>query len=206
MIRVVVVAATLALRVGLRGLLSNASGIEVAGEAADLDELELIQAEVDVLVLASLSRSDLRDLAESPGPAALVLIEEREDARALVRASRAWGVLPLSASEAELVAAVRALGEGLFVGSPAFVRSLMARSAAPVEAVDAEPLADPLTGREVEVLQLIAQGMANKQIAVALGISEHTVKFHLSSLYSKLGAASRTEAIRFGTRRGMITL
>jgi NarL family two-component system response regulator YdfI len=63
-----------------------------------------------------------------------------------------------------------------------------------------------LTEREGQVLQCIAQGLANKQIAVALGISEHTVKFHLSSIYSKLGATNRTEAVRLGTLQGIIVL
>ncbi len=63
-----------------------------------------------------------------------------------------------------------------------------------------------MTEREGQVLQLTAQGLANKQIAVALGISEHTVKFHLSSLYAKLGVTSRMEAVRAGARRGLVVL
>ena len=69
-----------------------------------------------------------------------------------------------------------------------------------------EPLAEPLTAREKEVLQHMAEGLANKQIALALGISEHTVKFHLSALYAKLGAASRTEAVKRGIELGLISL
>ena len=65
---------------------------------------------------------------------------------------------------------------------------------------------ESLTERELHVLQLLAQGLANKQIALALGISEHTVKFHVSGIYAKLGAASRTEAVRMGVRQGLITL
>ena len=65
---------------------------------------------------------------------------------------------------------------------------------------------EPLTAREMEVIQLMAQGLANKQIALALGISEHTVKFHLSSLYAKLGISSRTEAVKRGIELGLISL
>jgi DNA-binding NarL/FixJ family response regulator len=72
--------------------------------------------------------------------------------------------------------------------------------------LDEEPLADPLTEREAEVLQRVAQGLANKQIAAALTISEHTVKFHVSAIYTKLGATSRTEAVRLGVRKGLIIL
>ena len=66
--------------------------------------------------------------------------------------------------------------------------------------------ADDLTPREKEVLQFIALGLANKTIAGRLGISEHTVKFHVASLLSKLGAASRTEAVLLGARRGLVVL
>ena len=69
-----------------------------------------------------------------------------------------------------------------------------------------EQLIDPLTDREIEVLQLLAQGMANKQIALQLGISEHTVKFHISGIYTKLGVSNRTAAVRMGVRRGLILL
>jgi DNA-binding NarL/FixJ family response regulator len=67
-------------------------------------------------------------------------------------------------------------------------------------------LLDPLTPREVEVLELLAEGLANKAIADRLGISDQTVKFHVASIYSKLGAANRTDAVRRAVRRGLITL
>jgi two-component system, NarL family, nitrate/nitrite response regulator NarL len=72
-----------------------------------------------------------------------------------------------------------------------------------------EPRADfeePLTPREIEVLDLLAQGLPNKAIAVRLGISDQTVKFHVSSISGKLGAANRTDAVRRAVRRGLITL
>ena len=64
----------------------------------------------------------------------------------------------------------------------------------------------PLTDRESEVLGLLSKGLANKQIAAALGISEHTVKFHVSSIYTKLNVTNRTEAVREGLRGGWIAL
>ena len=63
-----------------------------------------------------------------------------------------------------------------------------------------------LTDREHDVLELAGQGFANREIAQQLGISDHTVKFHLSTIYGKLGASSRTEAVRIGLRRGLISL
>ncbi|HEY5902473.1 MAG TPA: helix-turn-helix transcriptional regulator, partial [Anaerolineales bacterium] len=66
--------------------------------------------------------------------------------------------------------------------------------------------APPLSDREIEVLELLAQGLANKQIAGALGISEHTVKFHVSSIYTKLNVTNRAEAVRQGVRQGLIAV
>jgi DNA-binding NarL/FixJ family response regulator len=118
---------------------------------------------------------------------------------------RAWGLLPLDGTAEELAAATRALHEGLVVGAPALLESLLSRPELLAEN-EFEPLDEPLTARETEVLQLLAQGLANKQIAAALQISEHTVKFHISSIYGKLGVTNRTEAVSLGARRGLVAL
>ena len=76
--------------------------------------------------------------------------------------------------------------------------------AEPGDAVD--PLAEPLTPRETEVLALVAEGLSNKAIAGELGISDQTVKFHVSSIAGKLGATSRTDAVRRAVRRGLLIL
>ena len=103
------------------------------------------------------------------------------------------------------MAGVLAAGEGLWVGAPGLVAELM-RLPRGGESSSEDSLIEPLTAREKEVLQLMAQGLANKQIALSLSISEHTVKFHLSSLYAKLGISSRTEAVRRGIELGLISL
>ena len=79
---------------------------------------------------------------------------------------------------------------------------------APVVAADDEDAAfdEPLTAREVQVLELLAEGLPNKAIAARLGISDQTVKFHVASIAGKLGAANRTDAVRRAVRRGLITL
>lgn len=194
------VAAAVALRVGLREVLNSLPDVTVVAEAAHPDELP--QHEADVLVLAG--ASDLDSLEKTT--ALLLLTEDPADAQELFTLSfPAWGVLPLNASEEELTAALHALGEGLWVGTPALMRDLFSRK--PIQTLDETDFhGEPLTGRETEVLQLTAQGLPNKQIALALGISEHTVKFHLSSLYAKLGVTSRTEAVRAGSRRGLVVL
>jgi len=71
---------------------------------------------------------------------------------------------------------------------------------------EAQDLTEPLTAREHEVLEQMAAGLSNRQIAHALGISEHTVKFHVSAILGKLGVSSRSAAIRHGMRQGLVTL
>jgi DNA-binding NarL/FixJ family response regulator len=77
---------------------------------------------------------------------------------------------------------------------------------APVRGAAAAHLPEPLTPREVEVLELLAEGLPNKAIAARLDISDQTVKFHVASIAGKLGAANRTDAVRRAVRRGLLTL
>lgn len=211
MIRVTIVSPNPALRIGLRELLSGRADVKVTGEAVSLEQLDDAETqsefgeETEVILLASVSLARVAALDLSDR-AILLLTDEMEDAESLLMVKpRAWGVLSMSATEEELLAAVRAVGEGLWVGAAGLVSGLM-RGAGRVRLTDGESLAEPLTAREKEVLQQMAQGLANKQIAASLGISEHTVKFHLSSLYAKLGAAGRTEAVRRGIELGLITM
>ncbi len=203
MIRVTVVSPNPALRIGLRELLKNAPEISIVGEAAGYDELDILMEETEVLLLASVT--DLPETGEN-SPAILLLTDRLENAQMLADSpSGIWGVLPMSASEEELEAALNALGEGLWVGAPALLRGVM-REPNRIELTNGDEYLEPLTARETEVLQLIARGLANKQVALKLNISEHTVKFHLSSLYAKLNVSSRTEAIRIGLGLGLISL
>jgi DNA-binding NarL/FixJ family response regulator len=197
LIRIAVVAPGMALRIGLREVLRSLPDVEVAAEAASPHGLP----PVDVLVLAS--ADDLAELEDGAPPVLLLSNDPGEVARLLD--FPVWGILPREAAPEELSAAVHALAEGLWVGSPSLTQNLLRRR--PVAALDdAEEIIDPLTDRERQVLQLTAEGLANKQIAAALDISENTVKFHLSSLYAKLGVTSRTEAVRAGARRGWVVL
>jgi DNA-binding NarL/FixJ family response regulator len=208
-IRVMVVASALAVRVGLRALLSTDQAIEVIREAPVLLDFDDLASGTDVLVIAIASGSNLDFQSALPATAStgvLLLVEDALPSGWELPAlrGRAWGLLPLDASVEELAAAVHAVNEGLVVGLPAMIEPLLERH--PPAQDDVALLVEPLTSREIEVLQLLAQGLANKQIAAALGISEHTVKFHVSSIYTRLGAASRTEAVRLGVRLGLIIL
>ena len=209
-IRVLLVAPALAVRLGLRALLGTDQGIEVIGEAAVLSGFDSLPFSADVWVIAAAPGIALdfqSAVAGSASAGVLLLVEDTLPVgwEHPQLHGHAWGLLPLDSSVEELIAAVRAISEGLFVGAPALIEPLL-ESRRRAVGDDAEPLVEPLTDREIEVLQLLAQGLANKQIAAVLGISEHTVKFHVSGIYTRLGAASRTEAVRLGVRQGLIVL
>ncbi len=204
--RVAVVASTPALRSGLRALLPADERIEVIAEAAALSDLS--EADADVLLVASdefsaeVATAALADY-EAP-PAILLMSEDTQAARLMLGLPlRAWGLLPPDAGEEELLAAVFAVHEGLLAASPALIQPLLGPALAAEEQAELE---EELTEREGEVLQLLAHGFQNKQIALELRISEHTVKFHVSAIYAKLGVTNRTEALRRGARLGLITL
>jgi DNA-binding NarL/FixJ family response regulator len=190
------------MRIGLRELLSRQSGIKVVGETVDLESVN--EKETEMVVLASVSFARL--LENNRSFAILFLTDDVQSLRGLLNSNtRAWGVLSVDATEDELAAAVRAVGEGLWVGAPSLVGDLIRLPGRRESSSEDSPI-EPLTARELEVIQLMALGLANKQIALKLGISEHTVKFHLSALYAKLGISSRTEAVKRGIELGLISL
>jgi DNA-binding NarL/FixJ family response regulator len=125
-----------------------------------------------------------------------------------------FGLLPRDATADEIVAAVDAVGRGLIVLDRTVARRVFAATASgatsdSAAARSAEARFAPgemLTARESEVLQLLAEGLPNKIIAARLRVSEHTAKFHVASIMTKLGAASRTEAVTLAARRGLLIL
>lgn len=191
MIRVLLNVASPALRAGLGALLSSDETIRL------VNDLLAEESEADVVITpASQASFSTNGLESASAAATLFLSDDPLNIRELTRSLRVWGILPTDASAEELTAAVHALSQGLIVGTS----TLLFES-------ESEPLSHgPLTDRESEVLGLLAKGLANKQIAVALGISEHTVKFHVSSIYAKLNVTNRTEAVREGLRGGWIAL
>ena len=199
MIRVLLVAPSPALRAGLRSLLSSDDKIKIVDERNEWsDSLDDRQYEADVVITTSASFASYSDdeVEALPSAAILFLRDEPFNIKLIASSSRVWGILPLETSADELCAAIHALSQGLIVGT----HQLLFTS-------EEETLArGTLTDREAEVLALLAKGLANKQIAVVLGISEHTVKFHVSSIYSKLNATNRTQAVREGLRNGWIVL
>ena len=114
------------------------------------------------------------------------------------------GVLPADVAPAQLLSAVAAVAKGLLVLQPG--EQALAAASTQFRNGESTELFEPLTPREKEVLQMLAGGLGNKQIAARLKISEHTAKFHVASILGKLGASSRTEAVSLGLRRGLILL
>ncbi|HLW36798.1 MAG TPA: response regulator transcription factor, partial [Candidatus Eremiobacteraceae bacterium] len=143
-------------------------------------------------------------LASARIPVVAVIANKAESAWAaeLVRAG-VRAVLPLDVGSEELHAAIAAAAKNLVSLDADFLPALFSRAAS-VRGVDGN--ASHLTARERDVLQMMADGLANKAIAQRIGISTHTVKFHVGSIMSKLNATSRTEAVTLGIRRGLILL
>ncbi len=223
MIQILVVSPTPALRAGLHALLSGDPDLVVTMATSLANPLvETGPAEANLLqpglalpgvVVATQGGIDLSEPGLQTDQALLLVTDDVQEIQALAQADlRAWGVISSETTAEALQAAVHALAEGLVVASPEVLRQALSASAdSAVPAFqpgeeDGELPLDPLTERENEVLLRVAQGLTNKQIALALGISEHTVKFHVSSIYSKLGVSNRTEAVRKGARRGWIPL
>jgi DNA-binding NarL/FixJ family response regulator len=155
--------------------------------------------------LVALEPSAVPPVREAGPRGSLALLAEA--ARVAAEQGAGFGALRRDATEQEVVAALRAVATGLVALDRRLAEALLAapeRLAAPA---GAPALAEePLTSRELEVLQLLAEGLPNKTIAQRLHISEHTVKFHVSAIMTKLGAASRTEAVTQAARRGLLLL
>ena len=201
-------------RAGLRSMLEGpeiGDGVLMVGEAGSLVEAgpELSEADVVVVVEDESVEETARTVAESvaeEGTQAILLLSEDDRSLPALRslAPRGWGMVSPDAPPEEIGAAVAAVARGLVVLPRALTERLLQGPAVFGGAV--EELVEPLTAREREVLELLGQGLSNKMIARDLHISEHTAKFHVSSIYTKLGALSRAEAVSLGARHGLISL
>lgn len=205
--RVFIVALTPMVRAGLRSMLEAVEGtdVRVSGESgAPADPLPgtpLAASEVVLLADEDLLDETALALAED-GAQGLVLLSEDEGSASRLRTLplKGWGIVSPDAPPEELGAAVVAAGQGLVVMPKAAAEHALG------ETTTVEELPEPPTARESEVLGLLARGLSNKMIARELHISEHTVKFHISSLYAKLAVSNRAEAVSQGARHGLITL
>ena len=215
MIRVFVVAASPVVRAGLSAVVATSSKLTVVGTASDLDALtrEFEQLQPDVLLLdvsgqfQELVWEKLLSSQQQPYPAIVVLTDELDslDLEAALRAG-VRSILPSSSTESEIVAAVEAIALGLVVLHSDTIEFLLPLKESSVRDKQTTNPVQALTPREIEVLQMLGSGLSNKAIAKRLNISEHTVKFHVSSIFQKLSVSTRTEAVTVGVRLGLIML
>jgi len=195
---------------GLQLAVSADPRFEIVGKLSHSAEtgLELASLQEDVILFDGLE-GDIDEFLSGPfkenRSRRVVLLAEDLTRAETVRLmqSGVQAILPRDSSASEITSALHVVSEGLVVFSPNFLRLLLPTPSEGGEQ-DFEYLIDPLTTRESEVLALLAGGAGNKEIAAQLRISEHTAKFHVSAILSKLGATTRTEAVSRGYRLGLI--
>jgi len=206
-IRIAVMATSAVRRAKLESIVRSHADFQLAGSFGAVASLMSFarSTEPDVLVIDSDSIRDL--LLEPLSEAAIVLLTEVSDARSISRLLRI-GVRAILSRESDpdnVLSAIYAAYDGLVLLSTATADGLAGVFGDHLAEVDDE-LSEEITSRETEVLRMLAEGLVNKDIAARLGISEHTVKFHISSILDKLGASTRTEAVTLGIRRGLIPI
>lgn len=205
-VRVVIIAGDPLARAGLASLLDDRDELVLLGQIGPdrrlLDNLDLYSPDVIIWDLgwdAEEAPAEMADLQESQLP--LLALLPHDELAPAVWAAGAAGLLLRDVGGMRLVTAIQAVARDLRVLDPT-----LAPAVSSLTITEETPLAEPLTPREQEVLQLLAEGLANRAIAQELGISEHTVKFHVNAIMGKLEAQSRTEAVVRATRLGLILL
>ncbi len=193
-------------RAGLEALLKSAPALKLVGSLQGTQAMVQRATELQPdVILADLERdSSLRSNGSADFPV-VVLIDQQDPiwtAQALRSGVKA--ILPREAGIEEILPAILAAHAGLVLLDSTVTQNLVQRVRGP--APELETGQERLTPREIEVLAMLAEGLGNRQIADRLGVSDHTIKFHISSILDKLGAATRTEAVTLGLRTGLILL
>ncbi|GAP95553.1 response regulator transcription factor [Leptolyngbya sp. NIES-2104] len=194
MIRVFIIAQSIVTQAGLTALLTP--DLAIAGSAIRPASISSAIDASDATVIL-LEQDAMSDVSEVEIPIVLLLDDSSAIAEFLQAGIRS--ILPSDVSREQLTEAIKATSAGLSVLHPELIDSMFVPTVR-----SSEPM--PLTPREVEVLTMLAEGLGNKAIAQHLNLSEHTVKFHISSIFSKLDVSSRTEAVILGAKQGWILL
>ena len=212
-IRVLLADDHIIMRKGLRLLLERQPNITVVGEAADGREcVELAQREKPDVVVMDLAMPNLNGIeaarqivAQDPNVAVAVLSMHSDESyviRALKAGARAY--LLKDSAESDLIAAIKALSDGKSFFSPAISRLLVEDYMRQLERKGIDDSYELLTTREREILQLLAEGRANKDVAALLNLSLHTVETHRGNILQKLNLHSQAELILYAIRKGVI--
>lgn len=208
-LHIMVIAASPQRRASLAAMAVNAAHARVTS-IPGISLERIFQAAPDLILVdmdsGLLSNAVLRLAQALPGGTGLVILTDNPDPNWVMMVLRAGAnaVLSRDVTEDELRLAVLAAESGLVLLHPTSAQNLGSQSF--TQNHDAAILGESLTVREKEVLALVREGLGNKDIASRLNISEHTVKFHISSILGKLNAGSRTEAVSQGIRRGFISI
>jgi two-component system, NarL family, response regulator YdfI len=206
-IRIAVMATSAIRRAKLESIVRSHAEFQLAGSFGAVASVmsSARSAELDVIVIDS---DAIHDLLVQPTPdGAIVLLTEVSHGRSIARLLRSGvrAILTRESDPDDVLSAIYAAYDGLVLLSTAAAESLAAvYGDLPLEVED--ELSEEITSRETDVLRMLAEGLVNKDVAARLGISEHTVKFHISSILDKLGASTRTEAVTLGIRRGLIPI
>lgn len=207
-IRVVVIAVSPVIRMGLSAMLDDNPKLAVVESGVDLDSLtsKIEQLQPDV-VLYDWNGNDYETITQQSLSATIILTDELEDINlGTVLAAGVKGILPQDSEESEIIAAIKAVASGLVVLHPEIVDNLGLHKETNLQKKSDLDSIQTLTPREIEILQMLTRGLSNKAIAQQLHISDHTVKFHVSSIFQKLNVSTRTEAVAVGVRLGLIML
>ena len=201
-------------REGTKEMLDREEDMDIVAEAGDGEEAVQLAAEQELdIVIMDISLPKLNGIEAtkqikeiSPGTAVLVLTayDDDEYVFALLEAGAA-GYLLKDVSTDELVEAIRAVQAGESMLHPAIARKVINRFSRHLQGSKEEAPFEELTDREIEVLQLAGKGITNREIADSLSISHRTVQAHLSHIFTKLGVGSRTEAVVYALRKGLLT-
>ena len=207
---VIVIAVSPVIRMGLSAMLDDNPKLTVVKGGSDIDSLtdEVMELQADV-VLLDWNSSDFESISQSEQfiSATIILLNELEDIDfgAILNAG-VKGILPQTSTESEIIAAVEAVASGLVVLHPEVIDNLQLQKTTNLQQQVGINSIETLTPREIEILQMLTPGLSNKAIAKQLNISDHTVKFHVSSIFQKLNVSTRTEAVAVGVRLGLIML
>lgn len=208
MIQIVVYGSNSVLLAGLVSILNCQSNLEVVGSFLDrISSIQVSDCQADLFLLEQTPQIDLwwleRWLSEADFELGGILLTDSITIEEMSEYLHLGfkGFLPRLLNTEEITATIDAVIAGLIVIHPAITAKSEDSAITPLPELEI-----PLTAREVEILQLLGAGLDNKAIASSLQISKHTVKFHISSILSKLNVSSRTQAVTLGLRQGLIRL
>jgi NarL family two-component system response regulator YdfI len=207
--RVLIGAESPTVRSALEGMLESETEIQIVGQfgrPAELPAAASVDPDVVLWNASSEHFSQAEGLFATGLPIVVIVEQPGPDWIRHLLGGNIRVLLCGTPNSSELAAAIQSAAAGLVTISPKLTAFLGPSSSAETALEDDELYPEHLTAREREVLEMMMEGLSNKEIAVSLNVSTHTVKFHISSVLAKLGASSRTEATTIGLRRGLITI